>query len=84
MERNTRMLVGEKPKLIVSFHDQFDPASGGTSDMALRGLLWRVPVWLVPGQDPSTGHWLSLELFPLERVRRVRRELQIAGGDLVA
>lgn len=37
-ERNTRMLA-ENPRLIVAFHDHFDPASGGTSDMCLRGLL---------------------------------------------
>lgn len=29
------------------------PATGGTSDMALRGLLREVPAWLVPGQDSA-------------------------------
>ncbi len=43
--------------------------------MALRGLLWQVPVWLVPGEDPSAGRWLSLDLFPRPRVSRARREL---------
>ena len=31
--------------------------------MALRGLLRGVPVWLVPGEDPAVGRWLSLDLF---------------------
>ena len=75
LERNTRMLLEDRPQLIICFHDHFDPASGGTSDMALRGLLRRVPVWLVPGEDPAIGRWLSLELFPRQRVSRARREL---------
>jgi len=37
----------------ICFHDHFDPATGGTSDMALRGLLREVPAWLVPGQDSA-------------------------------
>jgi hypothetical protein len=36
-ERNSRMLLHDHPRLIICFHDHFDPASGGTSDMALRG-----------------------------------------------
>jgi hypothetical protein len=35
-ERNSRMLLQDRPRLIVCFHDQFDPASGGTSDMVSR------------------------------------------------
>jgi YspA, cpYpsA-related SLOG family len=54
-ERNTRMLVQDQPCLIICFHEHFDPALGGTSDMALRGLLRDVPVWLVPGEDPTVG-----------------------------
>lgn len=76
-ERNTRMLA-ERPRLIVAFHDHFDPASGGTSDMCLRGLLREVPVWLVPGQDADVGRWLQLGLFPRGRAERVRRELDAA------
>lgn len=41
----------------------------------LRGLLRDVPVWLVPGEDPTVGRWLSLRLFPQQRVSRVRQEL---------
>ena len=74
-ERNSRMLLQDQPQLIICFHDHFDPASGGTSDMALRGLLRDVPVWLVPGRDPTVGRWLSLELFPRHRGARARREL---------
>jgi hypothetical protein len=74
-ERNTRMLLQERPSLIICFHDHFDPASGGTSDMALRGLLWDVPVWLVPSEDAAAGRWLSLDLFPQPRATRARREL---------
>jgi hypothetical protein len=44
--------------------------------MALRGLLRDVPVWLVPGEDPATGRWLSLDLFPRPRASRARRELE--------
>jgi hypothetical protein len=76
-ERNTRMLLQEHPRLIVAFHDHFDGESGGTSDMCLRGLLKSVPVWLVPGEDPGTGFWLRLGIFPQTRADRVRRELGI-------
>ena len=62
-------------KLVICFHDYSDPASGGTSDMALRGLLRDVPVWLVPSLDPAFGQWLSMDLFPQQRVSRIRREL---------
>lgn len=78
-ERNTRMLLQDRPRLIVAFHDHFVPASGGTSDMALRGLLREVPVWLTPGADPLVGRWLTLDLFPQQRSGRVRRELDVAG-----
>jgi hypothetical protein len=81
-ERNSRMLLQDRPRLIVAFHDHFDPGSGGTSDMALRGLLRDVPVWLVPGEDPAVGRWLSLGLFPQQRVSRVRRELDAADPQL--
>jgi len=77
-ERNTRMLLQDRPRLIIGFHDHFAPASGGTSDMALRGLLREVPVWLVPGADPLAGRWLTLDLFPRQRVARVRRERDAA------
>jgi len=77
-ECNTRMLLQDRPQLIVSFHDRFDPARGGTSDMALRGLLRQVPVWLVPGEDPAVGRWLSLDKFLRQRASRARR--RCAGG----
>ncbi|MFI1989091.1 SLOG family protein [Actinoplanes sp. NPDC020271] len=74
-ERNTRMLLGERPQLIVAFHNAFDPARGGTSDMCLKGVLCAVPVWLVPGADLRAGRWLSAKTFPRGRVGRVDREL---------
>jgi len=77
------MLLEERPRLIVAFHDHFDPASGGTSDMCLRGLVMDVPVWLVPGEDPGLGCWLRPGMFPRPRMERVRRELgagQRPGG----
>ncbi|MGQ4344020.1 SLOG family protein [Streptomyces sp. SAS_275] len=77
-KRNTRILLEEHPRLIVAFHDHFDPGTGGTSDMCLRGLLKGVPVWLVPGRDPGIGCWLTLEGFPKPRADRIRRELHIA------
>lgn len=48
---------------IITCHDHFDPASGRTSDMALRGLLRGVPAWLVPGENPNVERWLSLDIF---------------------
>ncbi|MFG3228638.1 SLOG family protein [Kitasatospora sp. NPDC048194] len=77
-ERNTRMLLTERPRLIVAFHDHFSPASGGTSDMCLRGLLSEVPVWLVPGPDVQVGAWLRVDMFPLARQRRFQAELEAA------
>ncbi|WP_329431004.1 DUF2493 domain-containing protein (plasmid) [Streptosporangium sp. NBC_01495] len=74
-ERNTRMLE-ERPQLIVACHNAFDPASGGTSDMALRGVLAGVPTWLVSGPDPSRGRWVSLQEFPQKRAARLRSQLQ--------
>jgi hypothetical protein len=83
-ERNVRILVEEQPRLIVAFHDRFEAASGGTSDMCLRGLLKGVPAWLVPGEDADAGHWLRLGMFPQSRADRCRRELGIGapGPDL--
>lgn len=74
-ERNTRMLLLDKPERIIAFHDHFAGATGGTSDMALRGLLRDVPVWLVPGNDLRVGRWLKLDQFPRTRIDRVRKEL---------
>ncbi|MFE4519099.1 hypothetical protein ACFRMQ_33485 [Kitasatospora sp. NPDC056783] len=54
------MLLQERPRLIIAFHDHFSPDSGGTSDMRLRGLLRQVPVWLVPHEDVQQGMWLRL------------------------
>ncbi|MCX4907441.1 hypothetical protein [Streptomyces sp. NBC_00878] len=51
LERNTRVLLNERPRLVIAFHDHFAPAGGGTSDMALRAVLAQVPVWPVPGLD---------------------------------
>ncbi|UNR56314.1 DUF2493 domain-containing protein [Streptomyces sp. A10(2020)] len=79
-ERNTRMLLEEHPRLIVAFHDQFDPGSGGTSDMCLRGLLKDVPVWLVHGENPQAGAWLRLSAFPEKRADKVRSELGISSN----
>jgi hypothetical protein len=79
-ERNSRMLLRDRPGLIICFHDHFDPVSGGTSDMALRGLLRRIPVWLIPGEDPAVGRWLSLDLFPQRRTGQVRRHLDSAAS----
>jgi hypothetical protein len=79
-ERNSRMLLQDRPQLIICFHDHFDSAAGGTSDMALRGLLRDVPAWLVPGRDPAVGRWLALDQFPRQRARRARRELDTLAG----
>lgn len=77
-QRNTRMLLNERPRLIIAFHDHFDTASGGTSDMCMRGLLHRVPAWLVPGPEPRVGRWLKLAEFPQRRKERISRELAAA------
>ncbi|MYV47896.1 SLOG family protein [Streptomyces sp. SID2888] len=77
-ERNTRMLLNEQPRLVIAFHDQFTPASGGTSDMALRAALSEVPVWLVPGPDVTVGTWMRPGIFPADRTRRVTAELRAA------
>lgn len=79
-ERNTRMLLTERPRLIIAFHDHFVVERGGTSDMCVRGLVRGVPVWLVPGRDVEVGSWLRVEQFPPARVARVRRELALAGS----
>jgi hypothetical protein len=80
-ERNTRMLLAERPRLIIAFHDHFSPTSGGTSDMSLRGLLRQVPVWLVPGPDLRVGAWLRTSMFSAARQRRLQAELETAGGE---
>ncbi|MEU0110655.1 SLOG family protein [Streptomyces sp. NPDC006251] len=79
-ERNTRMLLNEHPRLVVAFHDHFAPASGGTSDMALRAVLSEVPVWLVPSENVMVGTWLRRGIFPADRIRRVTAELRAAEG----
>jgi len=79
-ERNMRMLLQERPQLIVAFHDHFDAASGGTSDMCARALLQDVPAWLVPGENPSLGRWLRPGVFPSARLARLRRELDAAAA----
>jgi hypothetical protein len=81
-ERNTRMLLNERPRLVVAFHDHFAPDSGGTSDMALRSVLRKVPVWLVPGRDVAIGTWVGPGIFPETRVRRVEAELETAEQRL--
>jgi len=70
-ERNQVMLT-QQPRLVAAFHDAFDPARGGTSDMVLRALLAGVPAWLTPGADPDIGHWLSVEDFPAWRIRQLQ------------
>lgn len=77
-ERNTRMLVQERPRLVIAFHEGLDPAAGGTSDMCVRALLSGVPVWLVPGRNPRVGRWLRLAEFPQRRRARIQRELEAA------
>ncbi|AWN29961.1 hypothetical protein [Streptomyces sp. NEAU-S7GS2] len=77
-ERNTQMLLQERPELVIAFHDHFDPARGGTSDMYLRALLSDVPAWLVPGPNLRVGAWLKPGVFPDSRARRVRSELAAA------
>ncbi|MGV9655241.1 SLOG family protein [Streptomyces sp. NPDC003554] len=81
-ERNTRMLLQERPELVIAFHDHFVPAGGGTSDMCLRALLSDVPVWLVPSRDVQVGAWLRPGIFPEERARRLRGELAAARAGL--
>lgn len=71
-------LMTERPRLVIAFHDHFAPASGGTSDMALRAVLRDVPVWLVPGWDVTVGIWVRLGVFPADRTRRVAAELPAA------
>ncbi|MEU3568594.1 hypothetical protein AB0E96_09225 [Kitasatospora sp. NPDC036755] len=73
------MLLQERPRLIIAFHDHFSPGSGGTSDMCLRGLLRQVPVWLVPHEDGQQGMWLGLGIFPEDRQQHVRSELEAAS-----
>ncbi|MFI7644328.1 hypothetical protein [Nonomuraea sp. NPDC049400] len=68
------MLSETRPQLIIALHEAFDVGRGGTSDMALRGLLARVPVWLITGRDPALGRWLSLEEFPARRIQRILSE----------
>jgi hypothetical protein len=77
-ERNTRMLVQERSRLVIAFHERLDTAAGETSDMCARGLLSAVPVWLVPGRDPQVSRWLRLAEFPQHRRARIRRELEAA------
>ncbi|MEU6757766.1 hypothetical protein [Streptomyces sp. NPDC046685] len=78
-ERNMRMLLNERPQLVIAFHDHFAPASGGTSDMALRAVLRDMPVWLVPGRDITVGTWVRPGVFPADRTRRVAAELRAAN-----
>ncbi len=83
-DRNTRMLLLERPRLVVAFHHRFDVGAGGTSDMCLKGLLAGLPVWLVAGPDPLEGHWLRLDLFPGRRVARARQSLESWAVSLAA
>jgi hypothetical protein len=78
-ERNTRMLVNERPGLIVAHHPVLDVQKGGTSDMCIRGLIADVPVWLVTGPEPERGRWVELGEFPERRVTRIRAELARAA-----
>ncbi|WP_370092540.1 HNH endonuclease [Streptacidiphilus sp. MAP12-20] len=64
--------------MIIAFHGHSVPASGGTSDRCLRGLLARVPVWLTLGSDVQIGMWLRPTMFPRDRVRRIDAELTAA------
>ncbi|WP_369033268.1 SLOG family protein [Streptomyces adonidis] len=79
-ERNTRMLLSERPRLVVAFHERFAPGSGGTSDMALRAVLREVPVWLIPSRNVQVGTWVRPGIFPPDRARRVAAELHAAEG----
>jgi hypothetical protein len=81
-ERNSRMLLNEHPQLIIAFHEDLMLASGGTSDMCLRGLVRNLPVWHIPGKDVTVGQWLRIELFPPARIARVQRELGAARPNI--
>jgi len=74
-ERNQRMLLAEEPRLVIAFHEEFDPESGGTSDTCLRALLLGIPVWLTPASDPGHGLWLSSDRFPERRTDQLCRQL---------
>lgn len=72
------MLVQERPRLVIAFHEGLDPAAGGPSDICVRALLNGVPVWLVPGRNPQVGRWLRLAEFPQRRRARTQREFEAA------
>ncbi len=74
-DRNTRMLLQEWPRLVIAFHHQFNGGAGGTSNMCLKALLAGLPVWLVPGPDPTIGQWLRLDQFPTRRIELTQQDL---------
>ncbi len=80
-ERNQRMLLDEEPRLVIAFHEDFDPATGDTSDTCLRALLLGIPVWLTPTRDPGLGLWLSSDQFPQLRTDQLQRQLHRAEHD---
>jgi putative NIF3 family GTP cyclohydrolase 1 type 2 len=75
------MLLDEEPRLVIAFHEDFDPAAGGTSDTCLRALLLDIPVWLTPTHDPGVGWWLSSDQFPQLRTDQLQRQLHRAVHD---
>ncbi len=67
--------LAQEPRLVIAFHEEFDPEKGGTSDSRLRALLLGIPVWLTPGPDPDHGLWLSSDQFPEHRAAQLQRQL---------
>lgn len=62
-DRNTHMLLTEQPRLIIGVHPWFHYATGGTSDMLLKGVLTGVPSWLVREPNPNRGEWVSVKPY---------------------
>jgi hypothetical protein len=80
-QRAQHMLQAEEPRLVIAFHEDFDPARGETSDTCLRALLLDVPVWLVPTQDVDAGIWLAVGHFPAERGAALRAQFAQGSSD---
>lgn len=73
--------------MTVAFHDNLDPAKGGTSDMVIRSLMAGIAVWHVSGEDPRAGVWLrTFDDFdpPAERLARIKEELIVRRIGIVA
>jgi YspA, cpYpsA-related SLOG family len=79
-ERNTRMLLIERPRLIIAFHHDLDlhASQGGTLDMIAKALVGGVPSYHVAGRDLAVARWLRLKQLPEWRREAARRELAAA------